>query len=140
MQPIISVRDVSKTYASGHVALRTVNLDIHDGEIFALLGPNGAGKTTLISIICGIINPSVRQHFTWPRLDIARDYRAVRADDRPRAPGAFDRNVRDRLGDGVASAVACSESRETRRWSRRCCATSPSGTRRTAASWRSRAA
>jgi ABC-2 type transport system ATP-binding protein len=78
MQPIISVRDVSKTYASGHVALRTVNLDIHDGEIFALLGPNGAGKTTLISTICGIINPSSGS-ISVAGLDIARDYRAVRA-------------------------------------------------------------
>ena len=78
MQPIISVSDVSKTYASGHVALRTINLDIRDGEIFALLGPNGAGKTTLISIICGIINPSAGR-ISVAGLDIARDYRAVRA-------------------------------------------------------------
>ncbi|WP_439541961.1 ABC transporter ATP-binding protein [Hyphomicrobium sp.] len=78
MQPIISVSDVSKTYASGHVALRTVNLDIRDGEIFALLGPNGAGKTTLISIVCGIVNPSAGR-ISVAGLDIARDYRAVRA-------------------------------------------------------------
>ena len=58
MQPILSVRGVSKTYASGHQALGTVDLDISKGEIFALLGPNGAGKTTLISIICGIVTPS----------------------------------------------------------------------------------
>src|SRR5262249_15159018 len=55
MQPIISVSNVSKTYASGLRALERVNLDIRRGEIFALLGPNGAGKTTLISIICGIV-------------------------------------------------------------------------------------
>ncbi|MCC7251091.1 ABC transporter ATP-binding protein [Hyphomicrobium sp.] len=78
MNPIISVKDVHKTYASGHVALKTVNLDIRQSEIFALLGPNGAGKTTLISIICGIVNPSggtvtVNGH------DIARDYRAARS-------------------------------------------------------------
>jgi ABC-2 type transport system ATP-binding protein len=78
MQPIISVSDVSKTYASGHVALQTVNLDIHEGEIFALLGPNGAGKTTLISIICGIVNPSGGRISVAGR-DIARDYRAVRS-------------------------------------------------------------
>ncbi len=56
MDSIVSVRNVNKTYASGHQALKAVNLDIHRGEIFGLLGPNGAGKTTLISIICGIVN------------------------------------------------------------------------------------
>ena len=58
MQPIISVKGVSKRYATGFEALKTVDLDIREGEIFALLGPNGAGKTTLISIICGIVNKS----------------------------------------------------------------------------------
>lgn len=58
MQPILSVRGVSKTYASGHRALGAVDLDIRRGEIFALLGPNGAGKSTLINIICGIVTPS----------------------------------------------------------------------------------
>ena len=58
MHPIISIKDVSKTYASGLQALKPTNLEIRQGEIFALLGPNGAGKTTLISIICGIVNPS----------------------------------------------------------------------------------
>jgi len=58
MQPIISIKNLSKTYASGHQALNSVNLDIAEGEILALLGPNGAGKTTLISTICGIVTPS----------------------------------------------------------------------------------
>jgi ABC-2 type transport system ATP-binding protein len=58
VHPIISIKDVSKTYASGLQALKPTNLEIKQGEIFALLGPNGAGKTTLISIICGIVNPS----------------------------------------------------------------------------------
>ena len=58
MPAIISVIDVSKTYASGFTALHGVDLDINEGEIFALLGPNGAGKTTLINIICGIVNAS----------------------------------------------------------------------------------
>ena len=58
MSPIISISNLSKTYASGFQALKTINLDIRRGEIFALLGPNGAGKTTLISIICGIVNPT----------------------------------------------------------------------------------
>jgi ABC-2 type transport system ATP-binding protein len=58
MQPIVSVRNLSKRYASGHQALDDVSLDIDKGEILALLGPNGAGKTTLISIICGIVTPT----------------------------------------------------------------------------------
>ncbi len=58
MQPIISVANVSKTYASGLKALSNINLDIQRGEIFALLGPNGAGKTTLIGTICGLVMPS----------------------------------------------------------------------------------
>ncbi len=58
MRPIVSVSKLDKTYASGFQALKNINLDIRQGEIFALLGPNGAGKTTLISIICGIVNPT----------------------------------------------------------------------------------
>ena len=77
MQPIISVTDLSKTYATGHHALKTVNLEIRRGEIFALLGPNGAGKTTLISIICGIVNPSEGTVLADGH-DIVRDYRAAR--------------------------------------------------------------
>ena len=83
MQPIISVTNLSKTYASGFEALKRVNLDVRRGEIFALLGPNGAGKTTLIGIICGIVTPtqgavSVDGH------DIGRDYRITRSPDRAR--------------------------------------------------------
>ena len=78
MPPIISVRELTKTYTSGHQALKRVDLEIDKGEIFALLGPNGAGKTTLISIICGIVTPSegvvlVEGH------DIIDEYRAARA-------------------------------------------------------------
>jgi ABC-2 type transport system ATP-binding protein len=58
MSSIISIRDLTKTYASGFEALQRTNLDIERGEIFGLLGPNGAGKTTLINIVCGIVNPS----------------------------------------------------------------------------------
>ena len=78
VDPVISIRDVSKTYASGHVALKHVDLDIHRGEIFALLGPNGAGKTTLISIVCGIVNASTGTVLADGH-DIVRDYRAARA-------------------------------------------------------------
>lgn len=58
MPPIIQISGLSKTYAGGEHALRTIDLEISKGEIFALLGPNGAGKTTMISIICGIVTPS----------------------------------------------------------------------------------
>jgi ABC-2 type transport system ATP-binding protein len=78
MQPILSVRGVSKTYASGHRALEPVDLDINKGEIFALLGPNGAGKTTLISIICGIVTPSTGT-ITVMGHDAIRDFRAARS-------------------------------------------------------------
>jgi ABC-2 type transport system ATP-binding protein len=74
---IISVSGLTKTYASGHQALKSVDLDIRPGEIFALLGPNGAGKTTLISIICGIVNPSTGTILADGH-DVVRDYRAAR--------------------------------------------------------------
>ena len=78
MQPVISVQGLSKTYKSGHQALKNVNLDIQRGEIFALLGPNGAGKTTLISIICGIVNPGQGRVLADGH-DIVADYRAARS-------------------------------------------------------------
>src|SRR5262249_49319113 len=78
MQPILSVTNVSKTYASGFRALEHVNLDIRRGEIFALLGPNGAGKTTLISIICGIVTLS-EGAVSVAGYDIGRDYRKTRS-------------------------------------------------------------
>ncbi len=58
MKPIVSINALCKTYASGHQALKSISMDIHQGEILALLGPNGAGKTTLISAICGIVSPT----------------------------------------------------------------------------------
>jgi ABC-2 type transport system ATP-binding protein len=78
MQPIISVTDLSKTYASGFQALRRINLEIRRGEIFALLGPNGAGKTTLIGIICGTVNPS-QGRVAVDGHDIITDFRAARS-------------------------------------------------------------
>ncbi|TMH10787.1 MAG: ABC transporter ATP-binding protein [Betaproteobacteria bacterium] len=78
MHDILSVSNVSKTYASGFVALKNINLAIRRGEIFALLGPNGAGKTTLINIVCGIVNASAGS-VNVDGHDIARDYRAARA-------------------------------------------------------------
>jgi ABC-2 type transport system ATP-binding protein len=78
MSPIISIRGLNKTYASGHQALRSINLEIDKGEIFALLGPNGAGKTTLISIICGIVTPSAGV-ITVAGHDVIAGYRATRS-------------------------------------------------------------
>ncbi|MEO1282758.1 MAG: ABC transporter ATP-binding protein [Pseudomonadota bacterium] len=78
MTAIISISGLSKTYASGFQALKSIDLTIERGEIFALLGPNGAGKTTLISAICGIVNPTGGS-VTVDGLDIAKDFRAVRA-------------------------------------------------------------
>ena len=77
MTAIISIKDLSKTYATGFQALKNINLDIRRGEIFALLGPNGAGKTTLISIVCGIVNATTGS-VTVDGGDIKRDYRRVR--------------------------------------------------------------
>jgi ABC-2 type transport system ATP-binding protein len=76
--PVISVSNVSKTYATGFQALKDVSLDIRRGEIFALLGPNGAGKTTLIGIVCGIVNASAGS-VTVDGHDIVADYRAARS-------------------------------------------------------------
>ena len=78
MTPILALRNLTKSYATGLKALQGIDLDIHEGEIFALLGPNGAGKTTLINIVCGIVTASggtVRV----AGLDIVRDYRATRS-------------------------------------------------------------
>ncbi len=78
MPPIISVQNLSKTYATGFRALNDINLDIARGEIFALLGPNGAGKTTLIGIICGIVNASAGSVGVDGH-DIIKDYRITRS-------------------------------------------------------------
>ena len=75
---MISINQLNKTYASGYVALRNVDLAIKRGEIFALLGPNGAGKTSLINIVCGIVTASSGS-VTVDGHDIVRDYRAARA-------------------------------------------------------------
>ncbi len=78
MAAIIEIDDLSKTYASGTKSLSNVSLQIREGEILALLGPNGAGKTTLISIICGLVTPSMGKVRVGGH-DIQRDYRAARA-------------------------------------------------------------
>ena len=78
MQPVISITDLTKAYASGLRALNSINLEIRRGEIFALLGPNGAGKTTLINIVCGIVTPSSGTVRVEGR-DILRESRAARS-------------------------------------------------------------
>jgi len=77
VESIISVTNLTKTYASGFQALKSINLEIRRGEIFALLGPNGAGKTTLIGVVCGTVNPTSGT-VTADGHDIVRDYRAAR--------------------------------------------------------------
>ena len=78
MQNIVSISNISKTYASGHQALKSLSLDIKRGEILALLGPNGAGKTTLISIICGIVNATTGSVIVDGH-DIVTDFRTTRS-------------------------------------------------------------
>ncbi|MDC1025561.1 ABC transporter ATP-binding protein [Candidatus Pelagibacter sp.] len=74
----IIIKNLSKVYKNGFNALKTINLNIKKGEIFAMLGPNGAGKTTLISIICGIVKPSSGK-VTVDNFDIIDDYRETRS-------------------------------------------------------------
>ncbi len=78
MQPIISIKGLTKTYEGGFQALKEVSLDINRGEIFGLLGPNGAGKTTLINIVCGIVTKTTGS-VTVDGFDIVDDYRQTRS-------------------------------------------------------------
>ncbi|MGZ5113740.1 MAG: ABC transporter ATP-binding protein [Usitatibacter sp.] len=78
MRPILSISNLTKTYASGLQALKKVDLEIEKGEIFALLGPNGAGKTTLISIVCGIVTSTTGTVVAGGH-DILEEYRAARS-------------------------------------------------------------
>ena len=111
MPGIISIQDLTKTYAGGKQALKGVSLDIRPGEIFALLGPNGAGKTTLISIVCGIVRPSSGRVLVDGH-DIATEFRAAReliglvpqelaieAFETVRAAAAFSRGLFGRAPD-----------------------------------------
>ncbi len=77
-EPVVSISNLAKTYATGFEALKDVSLEIRRGEIFALLGPNGAGKTTLISIICGLVNPSGGEVMV-DGYDIIDQYRETRS-------------------------------------------------------------
>jgi ABC-2 type transport system ATP-binding protein len=77
-EPIVSIVGLDKTYPGGFHALKSVDLEIHRGEIFALLGPNGAGKTTLIGIVCGLVRATGGTVIADGH-DISRDYRSARA-------------------------------------------------------------
>ena len=102
MPPIIHVQGLGKTYASGFMALKNVDLQIRRGEIFALLGPNGAGKTTLISIVCGIVNATQGQ-VTVDGHDIRRDWRAARS-----AIGLVPQEISTDAFESVMNTVAFS--------------------------------
>ncbi len=78
MSPILSISKLTKTYSSGLIALKSIDISINKGEIFALLGPNGAGKTTLINIVCGIVTPTSGT-VSVDGYDILRDYRTTRS-------------------------------------------------------------
>ena len=78
MSSIISISGLSKTYKGGFAALKTVDLEIEKGEIFALLGPNGAGKTTMIGIVCGLVTPTTGT-VTVAGHDILTDFRETRS-------------------------------------------------------------
>ncbi len=111
MAAAISISNLTKTYATGHQALKGVSLDIRPGEIFALLGPNGAGKTTLISIVCGIVRPTsgtvlVEGHDNQKEFRAARERiglvpqeLAIEAFETVRAAAAFSRGLFGRAPD-----------------------------------------
>ena len=124
---VISISGLTKTYASGLQALKSVDLEIRKGEIFALLGPNGAGKTTLISIVCGIVTPTAGRVLVDGH-DIVRDYRAARSKIGLVPQELHTDMFEIGVGARSASAAACSGARRTRRTSSRCCATSRCGT------------
>jgi ABC-2 type transport system ATP-binding protein len=128
MPGVISITDLTKTYAGGMHALKGVSLDIRPGEIFALLGPNGAGKTTLISIVCGIVRATSGTVLVDGH-DIRTDYRAAReliglvpqelaieAFETVRAAAAFSRGL---FGRAPAPAPVERVLRDHTRWDRR---------------------
>ena len=77
LDSVVSITGLNKTYASGHQALKSIDLEIARGEIFALLGPNGAGKTTLIGVVCGLVRPTSGKVIADGH-DIAKDFRSAR--------------------------------------------------------------
>ncbi|MFC4558331.1 ATP-binding cassette domain-containing protein [Virgibacillus kekensis] len=57
MGSIISVKDLTKTYKKTE-AVKQINFEVEEGEIFGFLGPNGAGKSTTINMICTMLKPT----------------------------------------------------------------------------------
>ena len=110
--PILSIRGLRKEYGTGVEALKSVDLDIRRGEIFALLGPNGAGKTTLINIVCGIVTATERRS-AGRRQELADGFPPCAGADWPRPAGAYHRSLRDRCGTPSPSRAGCSASRAT---------------------------
>jgi ABC-2 type transport system ATP-binding protein len=132
MQPILSVTNVSKTYASGLRALERANLDIYRGEIFALLGPNGAGNTTLINIICGIVTLT-EGAVSVAGYDIGRDYRVTRSMI-GLVPQELTTDAFETVWATVSLAADCSASRAIRTTSQKYSRSGSCGTGRTARS------
>jgi len=103
VEPILSIRDLTKTYRGGTRALDSVDLDIRPGEIFALLGPNGAGKTTLIGAVCGLVRPTAGTIIAFGQ-DLSRDWRKARA-----RIGLVPQELATDMFESVWSAVAYSQ-------------------------------
>ena len=76
--PAVSISRLEKTYDTGFKALKSIDLEIRSGEIFALLGPNGAGKTTLIGTVCGLVRPTSGQILVGGH-DVVTEFRKTRA-------------------------------------------------------------
>ena len=119
MQPVLSIRGLSKSYKGGLQALKTVDLDIQRGEIFALLGPNGAGKTTLINAVCGIVTPTTGQ-ITAAGYDTREGISRRALAHRPRAAGNAHRHLRDGLGRHDLLARPVRPAAQSTRTSSRC--------------------
>ena len=129
MESIISVSDLSKSYAGGFQALKSVSLDIQQGEIFALLGPNGAGKTTLINIICGLVNPSSGT-VEADGHDIIMDYKAARSKI-GLVPQELTTDVFEKVWDTMNFSRGLFGKSPIQNTLRKCCATSRSGRKKT---------
>ena len=99
MAAVLRIENLGKTYPGGLTALKSVNLSIEQGEIFALLGPNGAGKTTLIGIVCGLVNATTGSVLAGG-FDVKREPRAAR-----RLIGLVSQELATEAFETVAAAV-----------------------------------
>ena len=123
-------RNLDKKYANGHHALKSINLEIQRGEIFALLGPNGAGKTTLIGVICGLVRPTSGSVVADGH-DIVRDYRAARAKI-GLVPQELATDMFEQVWDTVSYSRGLFGKRPTRRISSAFCESCRCGIKKTA--------